>query len=190
MRSLIDVLNDKLNESSTSIVDDALEVISNLSDKDYKEFYKELEEVSDLKPEAILAKLSKIFKNVDQTVLLELISNAKDIADNMEKSVKESLIEEGDGVKKSIKELIGELFPSLSFYPALGIWGMVDQMIQSGEGFAALTPEQARLLPVYTALFFGLVGSKIAWNRLKDKIKARKEAGADSTPAKAQLTLA
>ena len=71
--------------------------------------------------------------------------------------------------------MIGEIFPSLSFYPALGIWGMVDKMISSGKGFESLTPEQARLLPVYISLFFGLVGGKIAYNRLKEYVSTNDE---------------
>ena len=103
----------------------------------------------------------------------EVVEKSKNAFDQISSHVssKEKLGEaKGDGTKKSIKELIGEIFPSLSFYPALGIWGMVDKMISSGKGFESLTPEQARLLPVYISLFFGLVGGKIAYNRLKEYV--------------------
>ena len=47
-----------------------------------------------------------------------------------------------------------------------------------------------RLLPVYSALFFGLVGGKIAWNRLKDKMKAKKAESEEEPAGNLQLALA
>ena len=149
--------------------------IDRLNDKDFKEFYQELKEIGKWSPEELLDELTDIFKDIEKDDLIELINTSKDIADVVSYNVGESFVyEEDSAAKKSFKELIGELYPSLSFYPALGIWGIVDKMIQSGEGFSALTPEQARLLPAYLAIFFGLVGGKIAYNRLKEHIKSKK----------------
>lgn len=183
MKSLIDIINEAENAKVT------LKSLEQMTDADYKEFLNDVKKAGDLSPKELLNKITGILKNVSSKTADELINTSKEISDIISKSVKESLIEEGEGTKKSIKELIGELFPSLSFYPALGIWGMVDQMIQSGQGFAALTPEQMRLLPVYSALFFGLVGGKIAWNRLKDKMKAKKAEPEEEPAGNLQLAL-
>ena len=184
MRNLIDVINEAEN---TRVV---MKTLDQMTDADYKEFLNDIKAVGDLSPKELLNKITGILKNVDIQTSSELNDTSREVSDIITKSVKESLVVEGEGVKKSIKELIGELFPSLSFYPALGIWGMVDQMIQSGQGFAALTPEQMRLLPVYSALFFGLVGGKIAWNRLKDKMKAKKAESEEEPAGNLQLALA
>lgn len=133
-----------------------------------KEFIKDLSYVDTISLRELENKLNNIFSNIDEETSLEIVKKCKSIANES------SQINEGEGLKKTAKELVGELFPSLSFYPALGIWGMVDKMIQTGEGFDALTPEQQRLFPVYVTLFFGLVGSKLAYNRLMDMIKSKK----------------
>lgn len=136
-----------------------------------KEYSKELAQVGPVSIKQIEENIKYILALIDEQEAEEIINNSKKLADKFEDTPKQPVSEAKDGTKKSIKELIGEIFPSLSFYPALGIWGMVDKMISSGKGFDALTPEQARLLPVYISLFFGLVGGKIAYNRLMDCIK-------------------
>lgn len=176
MRNLIDVINEAEN---TRVV---MKTLDQMTDADYKEFLNDIKAVGDLSPKELLNKITGILKNVDIQTSSKLNDTSREVSDIITKSVKESLVVEGEGVKKSIKELIGELFPSLSFYPALGIWGMADQMIQSGQGFAALSPEQMRLLPIYCALFFGLIGGKIAWNRLKDWLKKRKDNQTEEVP--------
>lgn len=75
-----------------------------------------------------------------------------------------------DGVKKSVKELFSEIFPALSFYPALGIWAIIDKLIQNGDLSSLDTSDRSKLA-VYTAIFFGMVGGKIAFNRIKEKVK-------------------
>lgn len=137
-----------------------------------KEYSKELAQVGPVSIKQIEENIKYILALIDEQEAEKIIDNSKKLADKFEDTPKQPVSEAKDGAKKSIKELIGEIFPSLSFYPALGIWGMVDKMISSGKGFDALTPEQARLLPVYISLFFGLVGGKIAYNRLMDCVKA------------------
>ena len=136
-----------------------------------KEYSKELAQVGPVSIKQIEENIKYILALIDEQEAEKIIDNSKKLADKFEDTPKQPVSEAKDGTKKSIKELIGEIFPSLSFYPALGIWGMVDKMISSGKGFDALTPEQARLLPVYISLFFGLVGGKIAYNRLKEYVK-------------------
>ena len=80
-----------------------------------------------------------------------------------------TMTEADNNVKKTVKELFTEIFPSLSFYPALGIWGLVDKMIQSGTISGLDTADRDKLI-VYSAIFFGLVGGKIAYNRIKEKV--------------------
>ena len=137
-----------------------------------KEYSKELAQVGPVSIKQIEENIKYILALIDEQEAEKIIDNSKKLADKFEDAPKQPVSESKNGAKKSIKELIGEIFPSLSFYPALGIWGMVDKMISSGKGFDALTPEQARLLPVYISLFFGLVGGKIAYNRLMDCVKA------------------
>ncbi len=138
-----------------------------------KEYAKDLAQVGQISVSELEEKIKQILAIMKEQEAEEVVEKSKNAFDQISSHVssKEKLGEaKGDGTKKSIKELIGEIFPSLSFYPALGIWGMVDKMISSGKGFDSLTPEQARLLPVYISLFFGLVGGKIAYNRLKEYV--------------------
>ena len=119
-----------------------------------------------------------ITKSSIETTLFDLIDKLDDeqkqeLLDISEKVASTTESKDG-GLKKSIKELVGELFPSLSFYPALGIWGLMDKAIKSDEGFDVLSSADKRQLLVYSALFFGLVGSKIAYNRIKEKINNSK----------------
>ena len=88
-----------------------------------------------------------------------------------------TMTEAENSIKKSIKDLFNEIFPALSFYPALGIWGLVDKMIQSGTISGLDTADRDKLL-VYSAIFFGLVGAKIAFNRVKEKVNAVKTSDA------------
>lgn len=111
-------------------------------------------------------KLFGIIDKLDDEQKQELLNISEKVASTTESK-------EG-GLKKSIKELVGELFPSLSFYPALGIWGLLDKAIKSDNGFDILSSADKRQLLVYSALFFGLVGSKIAYNRIKEKINNSK----------------
>lgn len=135
---------------------------------DIRKFASDLSLVDKISTKELESKLSDIIANIDSDVCVQIAKVSKKIADE------NNVINESDSkLKKSAKELVGEILPSLSFYPALGIWGMVDKMIQTGEGFNSLTPEQQRLFPVYVTLFFGLVGSKIAYNRLIDMIKEK-----------------
>lgn len=119
-----------------------------------------------------------ITKSSIETRLFDIIDKLDDeqkqeLLDISEKVASTNESKDG-GLKKSIKELVGELFPSLSFYPALGIWGLMDKAIKSDEGFNVLSSSDKRQLLVYSALFFGLVGSKIAYNRIKEKINNSK----------------
>ena len=75
-----------------------------------------------------------------------------------------------DSIKRTIKDLFNEIFPALSFYPALGIWGIVDKLIQNGDLSSLDTADRSKLA-VYAAIFFGMVGGKIAYNRIKEKVK-------------------
>lgn len=136
----------------------------------YKDFIKALSKIDITSSKEIENEIKNILSNVEPKTAEDMLNKAKLIADEISTKVNEcsTITESKDATKKSIKELIGEIFPSLSFYPALGIWSMVDRMVGSGKGFDALTPEQARLLPIYISLFFGLVGGKIAYNRLKE----------------------
>ena len=111
-------------------------------------------------------KLFSIIDKLDDEQKQELLNISEKVASTTESK-------EG-GLMKSIKELVGELFPSLSFYPALGIWGLLDKAIKSDKGFDILSSADKRQLLVYSALFFGLVGSKIAYNRIKEKINNSK----------------
>lgn len=143
-----------------------------------KEYAKDLAQVGQISVSELEEKIKQILAIMKEQEAEEVVEKSKNAFDQISSHVssKEKLGEaKGDGTKKSIKELIGEIFPSLSFYPALGIWSMVDKMISSGKGFEALTPEQARLLPVYISLFFGLVGGKIAYNRLKEYVSTNDE---------------
>ena len=76
---------------------------------------------------------------------------------------------------QSVKDFMSELFPSLSFYPALQVWMVLEKAIKS-MSFESLNPADLNMLAVYSAIFFGLVGSKIAKNRLKELYYKRKEA--------------
>ena len=143
-----------------------------------KEYAKDLAQVGQISISELEERIKQILAIMKEQEAEKVVEKSKDVYDQISSHVssKEKLGEsKGDGTKKSIKELIGEIFPSLSFYPALGIWGMVDKMISSGKGFEALTPEQARLLPVYISLFFGLVGGKVAYNRLKEYVSTNDE---------------
>ena len=143
-----------------------------------KEYAKDLAQVGQISVSELEERIKQILAIMKEQEAEEVVEKSKNAFDQISSHVssKEKLDEtKGDGTKKSIKELIGEIFPSLSFYPALGIWGMVDKMISSGKGFESLTPEQARLLPVYISLFFGLVGGKIAYNRLKEYVSTNDE---------------
>lgn len=111
-------------------------------------------------------KLFSIIDKLDDEQKQELLNISEKVASTTESK-------EG-GLMKSIKELVGELFPSLSFYPALGIWGLLDKAIKSDKGFDILSSADKRQMLVYSALFFGLVGSKIAYNRIKEKINNSK----------------
>lgn len=111
-------------------------------------------------------KLFSIIDKLDDEQKQELLNISEKVASTTESK--------DGGLKKSIKELVGELFPSLSFYPALGIWGLLDKTIKSDNGFDILSSADKRQLLVYSALFFGLVGSKIAYNRIKEKINNSK----------------
>ena len=111
-------------------------------------------------------KLFSIIDKLDDEQKQELLNISEKVASTTESK-------EG-GLMKSIKELVGELFPSLSFYPALGIWGLLDKAIKSDNGFDILSSADKRQLLVYSSLFFGLVGSKIAYNRIKEKINNSK----------------
>lgn len=138
-----------------------------------KEYAKDLAQVGQISVSELEERIKQILAIMKEQEAEEVVEKSKNAFDQISSHVssKEKLGEaKGDGTKKSIKELIGEIFPSLSFYPALGIWSMVDKMISSGKGFESLTPEQTRLLPVYISLFFGLVGGKIAYNRLKEYV--------------------
>ena len=115
---------------------------------------------------SIESSLFEIIDKLDDEQKQELLDIAEKVASTTESK--------DGGLKKSIKELVGELFPSLSFYPALGIWGLMDKAIKSDEGFNVLSSADKRQLLVYSALFFGLVGSKIAYNRIKEKINNSK----------------
>lgn len=84
-----------------------------------------------------------------------------------------TMTEAENSIKKSVKDLFNEIFPALSFYPAIGIWGLVDKMIQSGTISGLDTADRDKLL-VYSAIFFGLVGGKIAFNRVKEKVNSIK----------------
>lgn len=87
----------------------------------------------------------------------------------VEAAQKIATINEADNkVKKSLKEIFAEVFPSISFYPALGIWGLIDKMIQNGDITSLDTADRSKLA-VYAAIFFGMVGGKIAYNRIKEK---------------------
>lgn len=143
-----------------------------------KEYAKDLAQVGQISVSELEERIKQILAIMKEQEAEEVVEKSKNAFDQISSHIssKEKLGEaKGDGTKKSIKELIGEIFPSLSFYPALGIWGMVDKMISSGKGFESLTPEQARLLPVYISLFFGLVGGKIAYNRLKEYVSTNDE---------------
>ena len=106
-------------------------------------------------------KMFGILNKLPPEELSKFISAAEQVA---------TVTEADDKIKKSVKELFSEIFPSLSFYPALGIWGLVDKLIQGGSMNALDNGDQAKLA-VYSAIFFGMVGGKIAFNRIKEKAK-------------------
>lgn len=159
-------------EIETTPGEEIIEEDANVSPlKKAKEYTKELSQIGPTSTKQIENNIKNMLALIDEKDARKIIENSKKISDELSQHTSAQPVSESkDGAKKSIKELIGEIFPSLSFYPALGIWSMVDKMISSGKGFEALTPEQARLLPVYISLFFGLVGGKIAYNRLKEYI--------------------
>lgn len=164
--------DNSIKEEDESVPGEMLEEDINPLSKT-KEYAKDLAQVGQISISELQEKIKQTLAIMKEQEAKEIVEKSKDVYDQISSHVssKEKLGEsKGDGAKKSIKELIGEIFPSLSFYPALGIWGMVDKMISSGKGFESLTPEQARLLPVYISLFFGLVGGKVAYNRLKEYV--------------------
>ena len=127
---------------------------------------------------ALLSIDEPITKSSIETTLFDLIDKLDDEQKqeilNASEQIATTTESKDNSIKKSLKELVGELFPSLSFYPALGIWGLMDKAIKSDEGFNVLSSSDKRQLLVYSALFFGLVGSKIAYNRIKEKINNSK----------------
>lgn len=110
--------------------------------------------------------LTDALNQLDDKELNEYLKSAEKVA---------TMTEADNNVKKTVKELFAEIFPSLSFYPALGIWGLVDKMIQSGTISGLDTADRDKLI-VYSAIFFGLVGGKIAYNRIKEKVNEIKSA--------------
>lgn len=106
-------------------------------------------------------KMFGILNKLSPEELSKFVSAAEQVA---------TVTEADDKIKKSVKELFNEIFPSLSFYPALGIWGLVDKLIQGGSLDVLDNGDQAKLA-VYSAIFFGMVGGKIAFNRIKEKAK-------------------
>lgn len=80
-----------------------------------------------------------------------------------------------EAVKKSFRELVVELFPSLSFFPALSVWGVVDKMIKNGMGYNELTQSDKNTLIIYSGIFLGMVGLKIGINRIKDYLQTKRD---------------
>lgn len=109
-------------------------------------------ETKEVPPESMIHLINVIKKGV------ELLPNDK----NETKQLSEGII------SKSFKEIFDSIFSSLSFYTVFAIFSIVDKVIKSDDGFKSLTAEQKKMLPVYISVFFGIVGSKIAYKRLKD----------------------
>ena len=109
-------------------------------------------ETKEVPPESMIHLINVIKKGV------ELLPNDK----NETKQLSEGMI------SKSFKEIFDSIFSSLSFYTVFAIFSIVDKVIKSDDGFKSLTAEQKKMLPVYISVFFGIVGSKIAYKRLKD----------------------
>lgn len=80
-----------------------------------------------------------------------------------------------EAIKKSFRELAAELFPSLSFFPALSVWGIVDKMIKNGMGYNELTQADKNTLIVYSGIFLGMVGMKIGVSRIKDYLQTKRD---------------
>jgi hypothetical protein len=78
-----------------------------------------------------------------------------------------------EGFIKSLKEFISEIFPSLTFYPALQAWMILEKAIGK-QTLSVLTEMEINQLKTYVAVFVGLVGVKIATNRIKDTIEDKK----------------
>ena len=98
MRNLIDVINEA---ESARVV---MKTLDQMTDADYKEFLNDIKAVGDLSPKELLNKITGILKNVSSKTADELINTSKEISDIISKSVKESLIEEGEGTKKSMNK--------------------------------------------------------------------------------------
>jgi hypothetical protein len=120
----------------------------------------------------------KIIQNILTNLMLKLsyedINKILNIMENADKTkINEDVYTEGK-VLQSIKDFVGDMFPSLSFYPALGIWMKIDKVIQGG-GFDVLSQGELNLIAIYSAIFVGLIGGKVAKNRIKEIILEKKE---------------
>lgn len=74
---------------------------------------------------------------------------------------------------KSMKELVSEIFPTFSFYPAFNMWLILGKAIKN-KSFFSLTITEINELIIYTTIFVGILGSRVAKNRIKEFIIERK----------------
>lgn len=74
---------------------------------------------------------------------------------------------------KSMKELVSEMFPTFSFYPAFNMWLILGKAIKN-KSFTSLSRTEITELIIYTTIFVGILGSRIAKNRIKEFIIEKK----------------
>lgn len=81
--------------------------------------------------------------------------------------------EEGK-IGRALKDFVKEIFPSLSFYPFLTAWLLLDKVVKSGFDVGTLNGGEINTLITYLAIGVGLAGGKIVKNILMDIYKERK----------------
>lgn len=130
--------------------------------------------VENIKKFKLPGKNHKIIENQIANILNKL---EKKDADKILNSLQNSdIINEefySENFIKSLKEFVSEMFPSLTFYPALQSWMLLEKVIGK-QNFDALSEAEMNQLKTYIAVFVGLVGVKIAVNRIKDRIESNK----------------
>lgn len=100
-----------------------------------------------------------------------LINQIKQVP--MNEGVKDFASSSVKKIKEFGKRLVKEVFPAFSFYPALSTYMIIDKGLQ--HGFDSLTHGDKNQLALYVSMFVGIIGSKLAIDRINEKRNKRIE---------------
>lgn len=136
-------------------------------EKNANKFLNKLKKVKDKTKGNIKNKIESLINRLNSKDI-DKVLGAILIAKNDKSAYKENKIVD------SLKDMASNMFPSLSFYPALKVWTILDKVV-GDVGLTTLNPTEKNTLILYTAVFFGIVGAKVAKDRIKEMIKKRKD---------------